>query len=98
MMRVEIDENSGFCTGVVNAICKAEEELKKGPLYCIGDIVHNSREVERLQQKGLQTIGHEEFEALKNCRVLFRAHGEPPASYMKAKENGIEIIDASMKK
>ena len=67
-MRVEIDENSGFCTGVVNAICKAEEELKKGCLYCIGDIVHNSREVERLQQKGLKTIGHEEFAELKNCR------------------------------
>lgn len=95
MMRVEIDENSGFCTGVVNAICKAEEELKKGLLYSIGDIVHNSREVERLQRKGLRTIGHEEFAELKDCRVLFRAHGEPPASYMKAKENGIEVIDAS---
>lgn len=94
-MRVEIDENSGFCTGVVKAICKAEEELKKGLLYSIGDIVHNSREVERLQRKGLRTIGHEEFAELKNCRVLFRAHGEPPASYMKAKENGIEVIDAS---
>lgn len=95
MMRVEIDENSGFCTGVVNAICKAEEELKKGPLYSIGDIVHNSREVERLRRKGLKTIGHGEFAELKNCRVLFRAHGEPPASYMKARENGIEVIDAS---
>lgn len=95
MMRVEIDENSGFCTGVVNAIRKAEEELKKGPLYCIGDIVHNSLEVERLQQKGLKTIDHEEFADLKDCRVLFRAHGEPPVSYMKARENGIEVIDAS---
>ncbi|MCX4290292.1 MAG: 4-hydroxy-3-methylbut-2-enyl diphosphate reductase [Odoribacter sp.] len=95
MMRVEIDENSGFCTGVVNAICKAEEELKKGRLYCIGDIVHNSREVERLQQKGLKTIGHEEFAELKNCRVLFRAHGEPPGSYIQARENAIEVIDAS---
>ncbi|MDE5639295.1 MAG: hypothetical protein K2I47_05825 [Odoribacter sp.] len=95
MVRVEIDENSGFCTGVVNAIYKAEEELKKGSLYCIGDIVHNSREVERLQRKGLQTIGHEEFAELKNCRVLFRAHGEPPVSYEKAREDGIEVIDAS---
>lgn len=95
MMRVEIDENSGFCTGVVNAIRKAEEELKKGPLYCIGDIVHNSLEVERLQQKGLKTIDHGEFADLKDCRVLFRAHGEPPVSYMKARENGIEVIDAS---
>ncbi len=94
-MRVEIDENSGFRTGVVKASCKAEEELKKGLLYSIGDIVHNSREVERLQRKGLRTIGHEEFAELKDCRVLFRAHGEPPASYMKAKENGIEVIDAS---
>lgn len=94
-MRVEIDENSGFCTGVVNAIRKAEEELKNGLLYCIGDIVHNSREVERLQQKGLITIDHTEFAGLQNCRVLFRAHGEPPVSYLKAKENAIEIIDAS---
>lgn len=94
-MRVEIDENSGFCTGVVNAIRKAEEELEKGRLYCIGDIVHNSLEVERLQQKGLRTIDHEEFRALRKCRVLFRAHGEPPASYRIARENEIEVIDAS---
>lgn len=95
MMRVEIDENSGFCIGVVNAIRKAEEELGKGLLYCIGDIVHNSLEVERLQRKGLKTIDHKTFAGLKNCRVLFRAHGEPPASYIKARENGIEVIDAS---
>lgn len=94
-MRVEIDENSGFCTGVVNAIRKAEEELRKGRLYCIGDIVHNSREVERLQQKGLRAIDHREFGHLKNCRVLFRAHGEPPFSYEIARQNGIEVIDAS---
>lgn len=94
-MRVEIDENSGFCTGVVNAICQAEEELKKGVLYCIGDIVHNNLEVERLQKKGLKTIEHDDFARLKDCRVLFRAHGEPPASYEKARENGIEVIDAS---
>lgn len=94
-MRVEIDENSGFCFGVVNAIEKAEEELGRGVLYCIGDIVHNNLEVERLQHKGLATINHSEFAGLRDCRVLFRAHGEPPSSYRIAKENGVEIIDAS---
>lgn len=94
-MRVEIDENSGFCFGVVNAIVKAEEELKKGPLYCIGDIVHNSLEVERLKNLGLRTIDHAEFAHLRDCRVLFRAHGEPPSSYEMAEANGIEVIDAS---
>lgn len=94
-MKVEIDEHSGFCFGVVNAIRKAEQELEKGALYCIGDIVHNSLEVERLKAMGLQTIEHDEFARLKNCRVLFRAHGEPPVSYQTARENGIEIIDAS---
>ena len=81
-MKVEIDENSGFCFGVVNAIAKAEEELQHGRLYCIGDIVHNSLEVERLKQLGLSTIDHDEFARLKACRVLFRAHGEPPSSYI----------------
>ena len=94
-MKVEIDEHSGFCFGVVNAIRKAEQELEKGALYCIGDIVHNSLEVERLKAMGLQTIEHDDFARLKNCRVLFRAHGEPPVSYQTAHENGIEIIDAS---
>lgn len=94
-MKVEIDEHSGFCFGVVNAIRKAEQELEKGSLYCIGDIVHNSLEVERLKAMGLQTIEHDDFARLKNCRVLFRAHGEPPVSYQTAHENGIEIIDAS---
>lgn len=94
-MRVEIDKNSGFCTGVVNAIQKAEKELEKGVLYCIGDIVHNNLEVERLEAMGLRTIEHEEFEQLSHCRVLFRAHGEPPASYETAKANGVEVIDAS---
>lgn len=94
-MRVEIDENSGFCFGVVNAIRKAEEELGKGVLYCIGDIVHNNLEVERLRSKGLMTIEHTEFGSLKHCRVLFRAHGEPPASYLTAGTNHIEVIDAS---
>lgn len=94
-MQVEIDKNSGFCTGVVNAIRKAEEELLKGNLYCIGDIVHNNLEMERLQKKGLQTIEHAEFAELTNCRVLFRAHGEPPSSYEIACRNKVEIIDAS---
>lgn len=87
-MRVEIDENSGFCTGVVNAIQKAEKELEKGELYCIGDIVHNNLEVERLEAMGLRTIEHTEFGQLSHCRVLFRAHGEPPSSYETAKANG----------
>lgn len=94
-MRVEIDKNSGFCTGVVNAIQKAEKELEKGELYCIGDIVHNNLEVERLEAMGLRTIEHEEFGQLSHCRVLFRAHGEPPASYETARANGVEVIDAS---
>lgn len=94
-MRVEIDENSGFCFGVVNAIQKAEMELEKGVLYCIGDIVHNNLEVERLRAKGLKTIEHSGFSELRDCRVLFRAHGEPPVSYEVAKQNGIEVIDAS---
>lgn len=94
-MKIEIDENSGFCNGVVSAIRKAEEELSKGSLYCLGDIVHNSMEVSRLAQKGLKTIDHETFENLHGERVLLRAHGEPPATYKKAKENNIEIIDAT---
>ena len=94
-MKVEIDANSGFCFGVVNAIAKAEEELQHGRLYCIGDIVHNSLEIERLKRLGLSTIDHDEFARLKACRVLFRAHGEPPSSYELAKKNGIEVIDAS---
>ena len=95
-MIVEIDNDSGFCFGVVNAIHKAEEELAfKGKLYCLGDIVHNSMEVERLSKKGLVTIDHNEFDKLCNKKVLLRAHGEPPQTYQKAKENKIEIIDAT---
>lgn len=94
-MKVEIDGHSGFCFGVVNAIHKAEQELEKGELYCIGDIVHNNLEMERLKQKGLRTIDHEAFARLRNCRVLFRAHGEPPFSYETARNNGVEVIDAS---
>ena len=96
MAKVEIDEGSGFCFGVVTAINKAEEELAKGgTLYCLGDIVHNSREVERLKAMGLITINHEEFNHLRDAKVLLRAHGEPPETYQTAQENHIEIIDAT---
>ncbi len=96
MTKVEIDESSGFCFGVVTAIRKAEEELaKEGTLYCLGDIVHNSREMERLKAMGLITINHDEFSRLRNTKVLLRAHGEPPETYETARRNNIEIIDAT---
>ncbi|MPM63960.1 4-hydroxy-3-methylbut-2-enyl diphosphate reductase [bioreactor metagenome] len=96
MSKIEIDKQSGCCFGVAKAISKAEEELQKGgTLYCLGDIVHNNVEVDRLAKMGLITINHEEFKKLKNVRVLLRAHGEPPSTYQIAKENNIELIDAS---
>jgi len=96
MVKIEIDEESGFCFGVVKAIHKAEEELAEGsPLYCLGDIVHNSREVERLKQNGLNTIEHDDFSKLQGARVLLRAHGEPPSTYHTAIHNHINIIDAT---
>ncbi len=96
MIKVETDSGSGFCFGVVTAIRKAEEELANGnKLYCLGDIVHNSREVERLKTLGLITINHEEFALLRNAKVLLRAHGEPPETYEIALRNNIEIIDAT---
>ncbi len=96
MISIEIDNKSGFCFGVVTAIRKAEEELEKsGQLYCLGDIVHNSDEVERLRNKGLITITHEEMKNLHNVKVLLRAHGEPPSTYELARKNNIEIIDAT---
>lgn len=95
-MQVEIDNDSGFCFGVVTAIKKAEEELEKtGTLYCLGDIVHNSDEVQRLSEKGLKIITHEEMAALHDVKVLLRAHGEPPSTYDIARRNNIEIIDAT---
>ena len=94
-LTVTIDTTSGFCFGVTSAIQKAEEELTKGPLYCLGDIVHNGQEVERLAKQGLETIDQQQFAELHHARVLLRAHGEPPATYQTAKQNGIEIIDAS---
>ena len=82
MLQIEIDNGSGFCFGVTTAIKKAEEELAKGgTLYCLGDIVHNSMEVERLSQRGLITINHEQLKTLHNAKVLLRAHGEPPETY-----------------
>lgn len=96
MVNVEIDQKSGFCFGVVKAISKAEEELAKGgTLYCLGDIVHNGQEVKRLAELGLVTITHEEFKQLRNAKVMFRAHGEPPSTYETARKNNIELIDAS---
>ena len=96
MIQVEIDNGSGFCFGVTTAIKKAEEELSKGSaLYCLGDIVHNGMEVERLHGQGLETINHKELETIHDAKVLLRAHGEPPHTYDLARRNNIEIIDAT---
>lgn len=96
MIQVEIDNGSGFCFGVTTAIKKAEEELAEGkPMYCLGDIVHNGMEVERLTAMGLITINHEQLKDLYNVKVLLRAHGEPPETYELARRNNIEIIDAT---
>lgn len=95
-MKVEIDKNSGFCFGVINAIKAAETELEtSNNLYCLGDIVHNGEEVSRLEKLGLKSISKDKFYTLKNCKVLIRAHGEPPETYKYAKENNIELIDAT---
>ena len=96
MLLVEIDDGSGFCFGVTTAIKKAEEELAAGgTLYCLGDIVHNGMECERLRKLGLVTINHEELKQLHDVKVLLRAHGEPPETYELARRNNIEIIDAT---
>jgi len=96
MSNIEIDKKSGFCFGVVNAIEKAEQELAKGgTLYCLGDIVHNEQEVERLTSMGLITIDHEQFRHLRDVKVLLRAHGEPPSTYETARQNNLTLIDAS---
>ena len=96
MIQIEIDEGSGFCFGVTTAIKKAEEELAKGSrLYCLGDIVHNGMECERLREMGLITINHEDMQELHDVKVLLRAHGEPPETYELARRNNIEIIDAT---
>ena len=96
MLQIEIDKGSGFCFGVTTAIQKAEEELAKGnKLYCLGDIVHNSMECERLHEMGLITINHDDLAQLHDVKVLLRAHGEPPETYELAQRNNIEIIDAT---
>ena len=95
-MKIEIDNGSGFCSGVTTAIKKAEEELSKGvTLYCLGDIVHNGMECERLRKLGLITINHDDMRELHDVKVLLRAHGEPPETYELARKNNIEIIDAT---
>lgn len=96
-MKILIDDNAGYCFGVVKAIGTAEEELASaGRLFCLGDIVHNSAEVERLKQKGLQVIDHDMLRRLPaDSRVLIRAHGEPPATYAAARALGIRLIDAT---
>ena len=96
MIQIEIDEGSGFCFGVTTAIKKAEEELAQGQtLYCLGDIVHNGMECERLHEMGLVTINHDDLRELHDVKVLLRAHGEPPETYELARRNNIEIIDAT---
>lgn len=95
-LKVEIDDNSGFCFGVVFAIQMAEDILDdEQHLYCLGDIVHNDEEVARLNAKGLEIINHDQFKELRNAKVLIRAHGEPPETYKQALENNIELVDAS---
>ncbi len=95
-LNVEIDNNSGFCFGVVYAIEMAEDILdEQGYLYCLGDIVHNDKEVQRLEKKGLRIITHEDMKILRNEKVLIRAHGEPPSTYQLALANNLELIDAS---
>lgn len=105
IMIVEIDEGSGFCFGVTTAINKAEEELtphgtdaekqSERHLYCLGDIVHNGMECDRLERMGLVTIDHQRLKELRDVKVLLRAHGEPPETYEQARDNNIEIIDAT---
>jgi|TARA_B100000809_G_scaffold35114_1_gene30725 4-hydroxy-3-methylbut-2-enyl diphosphate reductase len=95
-MKVTIDKYSGFCFGVVYAIEMAEAELSKtGKLYCLGDIVHNNMEVDRLNDMGLEIINHQDLDELKDCKVLIRAHGEPPETYHTAIKNNIQLLDAS---
>ncbi|MGJ3233928.1 4-hydroxy-3-methylbut-2-enyl diphosphate reductase [Marivirga sp.] len=95
-LKVTIDQDSGYCFGVEYAIRMAEDAMEDaGKLYCLGDIVHNDMEVKRLYEKGLRVINHEDLKDLQDCKVLIRAHGEPPETYRVAMENNIELIDAS---
>ncbi|TGE14631.1 4-hydroxy-3-methylbut-2-enyl diphosphate reductase [Hymenobacter elongatus] len=95
-LSVRIDPNSGFCFGVIYAIQMAEDILdEQGYLYCLGDIVHNDEEVQRLEQRGLRIIDYDAFAQLRDEKVLIRAHGEPPATYQMALQNDLTLIDAS---
>jgi 4-hydroxy-3-methylbut-2-en-1-yl diphosphate reductase len=95
-MEVEIDRQSGFCFGVQNAVEIAEKALLKGEkVFSLGQIVHNDKEVDRLSSLGLVSVNHEEFMNLKNCKVLIRAHGEPPETYLTAEKNNVTIIEAT---
>ena len=95
-MQVTIDSHSGFCAGVTGAIRRAENELQQtGQLYCLGDIVHNGQEVQRLEALGLETIDYDDLRTIHNARVLLRAHGEPPSTYWIAQQNGNTIIDCT---
>jgi len=96
MMEIEIDPKAGFCFGVTRVVNKAEEIIREhGTLYCLGEIVHNQKEIERLENIGLKTITYQEFLTLSDCRVLIRAHGEPPETYRHAEKNNIELIDGT---
>ena len=95
-MQIEIDDKSGFCFGVVRAISEAEKALEQGgTVYSLGDIVHNRMEVQRLEELGLRTITHADMESLGGARLFIRAHGEPPTTYARARQLGIEVIDAT---
>lgn len=96
-MKVEIDSNSGFCFGVVRAISLAEEALQRdgSQIYSLGDIVHNRKEVQRLEEMGLRRATHEDMEQMAGCRLFVRAHGEPPTTFQRAKELGIDVVDAT---
>lgn len=95
-MTITIDKNSGYCFGVEFAIQMAEDEMENcEELYCLGDIVHNGMEVKRLHEKGLRVIDRDQLKELRDCKVLIRAHGEPPETYQTALENNIELVDAS---
>ena len=95
-MHVEIDDKSGFCFGVVRAIGEAERLLSSGgEVYSLGDIVHNRIEVQRLERMGLHTVGHDDLPRLRGCRLLVRAHGEPPSTFARARELGIDVADAT---
>lgn len=94
--QVNIDPGAGFCSGVEKAIAAAEERLKKGEqIYGLGQMVHNDHEAHRLELLGLRTISIDDFSRIAPARVILRAHGEPPATYRKAEQYGIDLIDAT---